>query len=185
MEEHKIRVSIIMPVYNVEKYLRQCLDSLFSQTLKSIEIIAVNDGSTDNSLQILEEYQRNNPQIMTIYTTENKGVSHARNYGMAKASGEYILFVDSDDFIEPDMCEKLYNKAVTDNNDIVICTRYNVYEDMHTGVLKRDHIRLELINHSFNLYEHKYELAHILPFPGTSYISGSFCRYGISLKHEI
>ena len=165
MEEHKIRVSIIMPVYNVEKYLRQCLDSLFSQTLKSIEIIAVNDGSTDNSLQILEEYQRNNPQIMTIYTTENKGVSHARNYGMAKASGEYILFVDSDDFIEPDMCEKLYNKAVTDNNDIVICTRYNVYEDMHTGVLKRDHIRLELINHSFNLYEHKYELAHILPFP--------------------
>ena len=165
MDEHKIQVSIIMPVYNVEKYLKQCLDSLFSQTLKSIEIIAVNDGSTDNSLDILEEYQRNNSQSMSIYTTDNYGVSHARNYGMKKASGEYILFVDSDDFIELDMCEKLYNKAVADDNDIVICTRYNVYEDAHTGILKRDHIKLELINNSFSLYEDKYELAHILPFP--------------------
>ncbi|TAH72109.1 MAG: glycosyltransferase family 2 protein [Anaerolineaceae bacterium] len=165
VDEHNIQVSIIMPVYNVEKYLRQCLDSLFSQTLQKIEIIAVNDGSTDNCLQILEEYQSKNPQIMRIYTTENKGVSHARNYGMKKASGDYILFVDSDDFIEKDMCEKLYNKAILDDNDIVICTRYNVYEDMHTGMLKREHIKLELINSSFNLYDDKYELAHILPFP--------------------
>lgn len=165
MDEHRIHVSIIMPVYNVEKYLRQCLDSLFSQTLQEIEIIAVNDGSTDNSLHILEEYQRNNRQIMSIYTTENRGVSHARNYGMTKASGDYILFVDSDDFIELDMCEKLYSKAIADDNDIVICTRYNVYEDMHTGILKRDHIKLEHINSSFNLNEDKYELAHILPFP--------------------
>lgn len=165
MDEHNIRVSIIMPVYNVEKYLRQCLDSLFSQTLEEIEIIAVNDGSTDNCLQILEEYQRRKPHIMKVYTTKNCGVSHARNYGMTKAIGQYVLFVDSDDFIEKDMCEKLYNKAVADNNDIVICTRYNVYEDIHTGVLKRDHIKLEHINSSFNLYENKYELAHILPFP--------------------
>ena len=165
MDEHNIRVSIIMPVYNVERYLRQCLDSLFSQTLQKIEIIAVNDGSTDNCLQILEEYQSRYPNIMRIYSTENRGVSHARNYGLKKAKGEYILFVDSDDFIEKDMCEKLYNKAVTDKNDIVICTRYNVYEDRHTGELNREHIIMELINRSFNLYDHKYELAHILPFP--------------------
>lgn len=165
MDGHDIQVSIVMPVYNVEKYLRQCLDSLFSQTLQSIEIIAVNDGSTDNSLQILEEYQKNKPQIMKIYSTKNRGVSHARNYGIKKAIGDYILFVDSDDFIEIDMCEKLYNKAVADDNDIVICTRYNVYEDPHTGLLRRDHIKLELINDSFNLHDNKYELAHILPFP--------------------
>lgn len=165
MDEHNIQVSIIMPVYNVERYLRQCLDSLFSQTLQKIEIIAVNDGSTDNCLQILEEYQSRYPNIMRIYSTENRGVSHARNYGLKKAKGEYILFVDSDDFIEKDMCEKLYNKAVTDKNDIVICTRYNVYEDRHTGELNREHIIMELINRSFNLYDHKYELAHILPFP--------------------
>ncbi|MDD4112285.1 MAG: CDP-glycerol glycerophosphotransferase family protein [Herbinix sp.] len=165
MEEHNIQVSIIMPVYNVERYLRHCLDSLFSQTLEVIEIIAVNDGSTDNSLSILEEYQRNKPEIMTVYTTENRGVSHARNFGMTKARGKYVQFVDSDDFIEKDMCEKLYKKAIADDNDMVICTRYNVYEDIHTGMLKRDHIKLELINSSFNPYDEKYELAHILPFP--------------------
>lgn len=165
MDEHNIQVSIIMPVYNVDKYLRQCLDSLFSQTLEGIEIIAVNDGSTDNSLCILEEYKNNHPQLMRIYTTKNCGVSHARNYGMKEAKGDYILFVDSDDFIENDMCEKLYNKAIADNNDLVICTRYNVYEDIDTGALKRERIKLELINSSFNLYDHKYELAHILPFP--------------------
>lgn len=164
MDEH-LHVSIIMPVYNVEKYLRQCLDSLFSQTLEEIEIIAVNDGSTDNCLQILEEYQRTHPQIMKVYTTENRGVSHARNYGMKHARGEYILFVDSDDYIDKDMCKKLYGKAIADNNDLVICTRYNVYEDMRTGVLKHELIKLGHINSNFNLRDHRYELAHILPFP--------------------
>ncbi len=164
VDEH-LHVSIIMPVYNVERYLRQCLDSLFSQTLKEIEIIAVNDGSTDNCLQILEEYQRKHPQIMSVYTTENRGVSHARNYGMKYAKGEYILFVDSDDYIESDMCEKLYTKAATDKNDLVICTRYNVYEDMRSGFIRRDLIKLGHINSNFNLYDNQYELAHILPFP--------------------
>lgn len=164
MDEH-LHVSIIMPVYNVERYLRQCLDSIFSQTLKEIEVIAVNDGSTDNCLSILEEYQKIHPHIMRIYTTENRGVSHARNYGMKYAQGEYILFVDSDDFIEHDMCEKLYSKAAADNNDLVICTRYNVYEDMRTGLLKPERIKLGHINSNFSLYDNQYELAHVLPFP--------------------
>lgn len=165
MGEHNIQVSIVMPVYNVAKYLRQCLDSLFSQTLEDIEIIAVNDGSTDNSPQILEEYKRIYPQILSIYTTVNKGVSHARNYGKDRAVGEYILFVDSDDYIEAEMCEKLYNKAIKDNNDIVICGRYNFYENHRTGQVKQEIIIPEMINRNFNLYEDKYELAHILPFP--------------------
>lgn len=165
MEEQNIKVSIIMPVYNVQKYLKQCLDSVVSQTLQEIEIIAVNDGSTDNSLQLLEEYRSKYPKLIKVYSTKNHGVSHARNYGMGKAAGEYILFVDSDDFIELDMCEKLYRKAITDNNDLVICGRYNVFENAYTGQLKRELVKTDLINRNFVLSENKYELAHILPFP--------------------
>ena len=161
----EIKVSIIMPVYNVQRYLRQCLDSIVSQTLKEIEIIAVNDGSTDDSLQLLEEYQKNYSDFMEVYSTKNLGVSHARNYGLKKAKGEYILFVDSDDFIEQDMCEKLYHKAVTDQNDLVICGRYNVFENAGSGQLKRELVKTDLINRNFVLSENKYELAHILPFP--------------------
>lgn len=165
MDEQTVKVSIIMPVYNVAPYLRECLDSVATQTLKEIEIIAVNDGSTDNCPQILEKYQGNHPELLKVYTTKNHGVSHARNYGVKRAVGEYILFVDSDDFLEPDMCEKLYTKAVTDHNDLVICGRYNVFENERTGQAKRELVKTDLINRNFILSENKYELAHILPFP--------------------
>ena len=165
LDEHNIQVSIVMPVYNVSQYLRQCLDSLFAQTLEKIEIIAVNDGSTDNSLEILEKYQRKNPEKMKIYSTENRGVSHARNYGINRAVGQYILFVDSDDFIVPDMCEKLYNKAIKDGNDLVVCGRYNYFENHKTGQERHEIIRPKMINKNFNLYQDKYEFAQILPFP--------------------
>ncbi len=165
VDKHNIQVSIVMPVYNVAQYLRECLDSLFVQTLKDIEIIAVNDGSTDNSLEILEEYQSKNPNIMKIYSTENRGVSHARNYGITKATGEYVLFVDSDDFIVADMCEKLYSKAIKDGNDLVVCGRYNFYDNQQTGQRRQEIIRPKMINKNFNLQDDKYELAHILPFP--------------------
>jgi CDP-glycerol glycerophosphotransferase (TagB/SpsB family)/glycosyltransferase involved in cell wall biosynthesis len=154
-----------MPVYNVERYLVACLESVVTQTLPDIEIIVVNDGSTDSSLKILEEYQRNYSDRMKVYTTVNHGVSHARNYGLAKASGDYILFVDSDDFIEQDMCEKLYQKAIRDENDIVICGRYNVYEREHIGEMSKEVTGTFLINRNFKLIENKYELAHISPFP--------------------
>jgi CDP-glycerol glycerophosphotransferase (TagB/SpsB family)/glycosyltransferase involved in cell wall biosynthesis len=154
-----------MPVYNVERYLRACLESVVTQTLEGIEIIAVNDGSTDGSLKILEEYRSSNPDRMKVFTTENRGVSHARNFGLARASGEYVLFVDSDDFIEREMCEKLYAKAVKDNNDIVVCGRYNVYEREDIGEVTKEATKTSLINRNFKLSEHKYELAHISPFP--------------------
>ena len=163
--EHIFKVSIIIPVYNVERYLRTCLDSVVNQTLDGIEIIAVNDGSTDNSLAILEEYRRKYSDRMKVFTTENHGVSHARNYGLARASGEYIQFVDSDDFIEPQMTEKLYNKAKRDNNDIVICGRYNVYEREHINELNKEAAKLIYLNRNFILQENKYEFAQILPFP--------------------
>ena len=105
-----IKVSIIVPVYNTEKYLKKCLDSLVNQTLKDIEIICINDGSLDNSLQILKEYEKKDNRIK-IVNQRNQGVSIARNNGIKLASGEYIGFTDSDDYVDLDFYEKLYNGA--------------------------------------------------------------------------
>ena len=127
MSEYK--VSVIVPVYKVEQYLRQCMDSLVGQTLQEIEIVAVNDGSPDNSLQILEEYQIKYPQKVRVFSIENQGVSHARNYGFSLSRGEYILFVDSDDFLEKDACRKLYEKAVAHGNDLILFGRYHLRGD--------------------------------------------------------
>ncbi len=113
-------ISVIVPVYNVENYLKQCLDSILCQTFPDIEIICVNDGSTDGSRQILEEYKRKDSRII-IADKQNGGLSSARNAGMRIARGGFISFVDSDDWIEPDMLEKLYNSIVKLNTDIAIC----------------------------------------------------------------
>ena len=122
------KVSIIIPVYNVEKYLKKCLDSVVNQTLKDIEIIVVNDGSPDNSQKIIDEYAKKYSQIAS-YTKKNGGLSDARNYGIKKSKGEYLAFIDSDDFIDHDMIKKMYNKAVKENLDIVVCNSVEVYEN--------------------------------------------------------
>ena len=114
------KISVIIPVYNVENYLRECLDSITSQTVKDIEIICIDDGSTDNSPEILKEYQKKDSRIKII-TKENGGQATARNLGIKEAQGEYIAFIDSDDFIESEMLEKLYTKAKDDNLDIAMC----------------------------------------------------------------
>ena len=101
-----VKISVVFPVYNVQKYLRQSLDSLINQTFSDFEIICVNDGSTDSSLEILESYARLDSRIKII-TQENRGLSGARNTGIKIATGEYILFVDSDDWLELDALEKL------------------------------------------------------------------------------
>ena len=113
-------LSVIIPVYNVEDYLNECLDSVINQTLEDIEIICIDDGSTDNSPNILKEYQKKDSRIKII-TKENGGQATARNLGIKEAQGEYIAFVDSDDFIEPTMFEKLYTKAKDNNLDIAMC----------------------------------------------------------------
>ncbi len=112
------KVSIVIPVYNVEKYLRKCLNSVVNQTLKDIEIICVNDGSKDCSLQILEEYAKKDPRIKII-TKENSGYGNSMNRGFDLASGEYVGIIESDDYAELDMFEKLYKKAKTNNLDVV------------------------------------------------------------------
>lgn len=114
-----IKVSIIVPVYNVEKYLEKCLDSLINQTLKDIEIICVNDGSTDTSQKILEKYSKKDNRI-TIINQENAGLSVARNSGIDIAKGEYIGFVDSDDWVDLNFYEKLYNSAIENDADIAV-----------------------------------------------------------------
>lgn len=159
------KVSIIVPVYNVEQYLETCMDSLVHQTLKEIEIIAVNDGSPDNCLEILNNYQNLYPQKVKVFTTENRGVSHARNYGLDHAKGTYVQFVDSDDFIALDMSEKLYQKAIQDQNDIVLCSRYSVHQDKKKGKTDQKAIKLGLISQNFNVQNQPFEYAHISPFP--------------------
>ena len=123
------KVRIIIPVWGVEKYVSKCLDSLVNQTLEDIEIIVVNDGSPDNSQKIIDEYVKKHPDKVKSYIKENGGQGSARNYGIEVSTGEYIGFVDSDDFVELDMFEKLYNKAKQDKSDIVVCGSYNVSED--------------------------------------------------------
>ncbi len=114
------KVSVIIPVYNVEKYLRDCLDSVVSQTIKDIEIICINDGSTDGSLDILNEYCSNDDRFVII-NQENRGLSVARNNGLNSASGDYIAFIDSDDYLlNNDYFEKLYNACEKYSADIAV-----------------------------------------------------------------
>lgn len=113
------KVSIIVPVYNVEKYIEKCLASLINQTLQDIEIIIVNDGSTDGSKKIIEKYLEN--KKIKYLEKENGGLADARNYAIPYAKGEYIGFVDSDDYVEKTMFEKMYNKAKQEDADMVEC----------------------------------------------------------------
>lgn len=121
MKDTKPKVSIIVPVYNVEKYLRRCMDSLINQTFKDIEIIAINDGSTDKSIQILQEYKEKDSRVKII-DKENTGVSDSRNKGIKTSNGEYILFVDSDDWIDLDMIDHMYENAKKNESDLVMCS---------------------------------------------------------------
>lgn len=151
------KVSVIIPVYNTEKFLRKCLDSVCNQTLSDIEIICINDCSTDNSLEILKEYP-----VKIIDLAENKGAAYARNRGIEAAAGEYIGFVDSDDFIDLDFYEKLYNKAVETGADIVKSnlvfenypdikadSEYENLNQVRENKLFLNHIPTTLINRKF------------------------------------
>ncbi|MBQ3035075.1 MAG: glycosyltransferase, partial [Alphaproteobacteria bacterium] len=114
------KVSVIIPVYNVEEYLRECLDSVVNQTLKEIEIICVDDGSTDSSLEILKEYASKDNRI-TVMKQENLHAGIARNAGLAVAKGEYLSFLDSDDFFELNMLEEMYKNCKKNKIDVCIC----------------------------------------------------------------
>ena len=114
------KVTVVIPIYNADKYLDKCLNSIVNQTFKDIEIIAINDNSTDNTLSILNNYQEKYPYITIINNSKNYGIGYNRNLGIKNAKGDYILFIDSDDYLESDMIEKVYNKLTTDNSDMAI-----------------------------------------------------------------
>ncbi len=116
-KEDVIKVSVIIPVYNAEKYLAQCLDSVAGQTLKELEIILVNDGSTDGSLRLMQSYQKKDARIQ-IVDQNNQGPAMARNAGLGLAKGEYLAFLDADDFFSPEMLEALYVSCVEQDADV-------------------------------------------------------------------
>ncbi len=127
-----VKVSIVVPAYNAEKYIDKCLKSLINQTLKDIEIIVVNDGSKDNTLEKVNKYS--DKRIKLLNLKENKGIGHARNEGIKKALGEYIGFVDSDDYVDKNMFEKMYEKASKEKLDVVVCDFYKQIENTNQTI---------------------------------------------------
>ena len=139
-----IKVSVIMPVYNVGKYLNECIDSVINQTLKDIEIICIDDGSRDNSLNILNSYKEKDNRIHIIQQ-QNQYAGIARNNGLKMATGKYIIFLDSDDWFDRNMLESMYNQAEKDNSDIVICGWKN-FNNLTKNITNEFEIQDDLIN---------------------------------------
>ncbi len=142
-------ITVIVPVYNVEKYLGKCLDSILSQSFSNIEIICVNDGSTDNSRKILQDYKNKDSRII-ILDKKNGGLSSARNAGLNIARGKYISFVDSDDWIENDMLELMYSSMENLNTDISICQVHQFDESKQKIDDSNPYYTLEYFNSSFD-----------------------------------
>jgi len=143
------KISVIIPVYNVEKYLEKCLNSLLNQSLKNIEIIIINDGSTDNSQKIIDNYQKKYENIVAIKDT-NHGQGYARNKGIQISNSKYIMFLDSDDTLEENILEIMYNTIEKNKSDIVVCdinkiiNNKNVYFKNYLNYSKKDNINLML-----------------------------------------
>lgn len=129
MEQYKL--SIVVAVYNLEKYLPRCLDALVNQTLQDIEILCVDDGSTDTAPKIIDEYAKKYPNKVKAFHKPNGGEFTTRNYGLERAIGEYVTFVDTDDYVEPTWAEKLYNAAKENDADLAVCGFERI--DLDTG----------------------------------------------------
>jgi len=168
-------VSIIVPIYKSEQYLRQCLDSILAQTFADFECILVNDCSPDNSPKICDEYSEKNNRVKVIHNKNNMGSSLSRKIGFENSCGAYILFIDSDDYIEKDMVEILYNKASSENCDIVVCDcfyekegRKNIYSQNFSGLDKmsviKDILALRVKTYLFNKLI-KRDLYFLVEFP--------------------
>lgn len=137
-------ISIIVPIYNVEQYLRQCLDSLLQQTYSNIEIVCVNDGSTDQSGIILQYYRKKDSRVK-VFNEVNQGVSQARNFGMAQASGEYIMFVDGDDWLHVDTCKVTLQTLQRTDADVVMFpyVRENIEKSVPKNIFEKEEICFE------------------------------------------
>lgn len=136
------KVSIIVPVYNVEKYLDRCMRSLLGQTLKDVEIIMVDDGSPDGCPALCDEYARRDARVKVIHK-QNAGLGYARNTGLDVATGEYVAFVDSDDYVDLEMYEKLYVTAIRTESDVVYCGFNRFYSEnkvIHYTNVNSEHV---------------------------------------------
>ncbi|KAA2216269.1 glycosyltransferase family 2 protein [Chryseobacterium sediminis] len=142
------KVSVIVPVYNVENYLTKCLDSLVKQSLSSIEILVVNDGSKDDSGKIIEEYAQRYPEKIKAFTKENGGLSDARNFGLDRAAGDYIGFVDSDDYVSETMFEEMLQLGEKHQAKMVIC---NIQKVDETGKVTQKLTQLPNMSEKINL----------------------------------
>lgn len=127
-------ISVIIPVYNLENYIEKCLDSVLSQTYKNLEILVVDDGSTDSSPSICDKYSQSDSRIQ-VFHIDNGGAAHARNIALEKMTGEFVTFVDGDDYIDSTYIEKLYNNMTDKNADISICKWIDVYEDSNATAI--------------------------------------------------
>ena len=130
-----MKLSVIVPVYNAEKFLRPCLDSLLAQTVQDFELLLVDDGSRDSSGRILEEYRQRQPERIRVLTVENGGQGRARNLALDLAQGEFLGFADSDDWVKPDMFEKMIAKAEETDADVVICDAEEYWPDGHRAYM--------------------------------------------------
>ena len=160
-----IKVSVVVPAYNMENYIHQCMNSLLKQTLEEIEFLIVDDGSKDNTLEILKEYEAKYPEKVRVFHKENGGQSSARNLALQHAKGEYLGFVDSDDWTDPKMFEVMYQKAKADDADIVVCDMVDHYIDRtyyhdYTHVPNKQGFAGNVINKIF-----RREMAEGLMFP--------------------
>ena len=177
-----IKVSVVIPVYNAYNYLGTALKSSIAQTLKEIEILCLDDGSTDRSLDIIKEYQAKDKRVR-IVTENNAGPSLARNRGLNRARGNYIIFLDADDFFEKDMLQKLYDAAVKDDLDIAIC-RYNIYNNKKSKFetnVKSDHGEIFEPGKVVSKNEYPNEILQC----STGYVWNKLFKRSFLLDHEI
>ena len=141
-------ISIIVPIYNAEKYIQKCIDSLVNQTKKELEFILVNDGSTDETEKIIKSYK---DKRIKYFKNKNQGIGKTRNFGIEKAIGKYIMFLDSDDYLDLTACETLYKIAEKEKSDLVICDFKKVYDDGNTEEIKLPSFKPTTLKKSPNL----------------------------------
>ena len=174
------KISVIVPVYNVEKYIHYCINSILEQTFKDFECILVDDCSPDNCPQICDDYGKKDDHIKVIHKEQNGGLPQARKTGVEAANGIFILFVDSDDWIEHDMLEKMYNKAISGNYDIVVSNSFNNYDSCQTDDIKPEiYDKVLILKHIIMYWKYstsvwdkliKRDIYKNIIFPSNSYI---------------
>jgi len=172
------KVSVIVPFYNVEKYIEKCLETLVNQTLQEIEIILVNDGSKDNSEKIAKQFQEKYSNKVKYFEKSNGGLGDARNFGINYATGEYIAFLDSDDYVEPTMYEEMYEKAKQEDADMVECDFWWEYPNR-----KREDIGLEYSNPKEMLYKSRVVAWNKL-IKTEIYKNHPDARFAVGLRYE-